>query len=162
MKGRLINALQLASTGKWGGFCAKNKLSKGDFCLFSLKSPIKKLIKTHTPSTISEISFLLVITKGQGVWATMIRGPNAFAPTLCFAPKFHLTDGQNTRGSHYEGQKAEMHDQIMFCAFHSFLVEVQKNAGYIHCTCNACVITWRLGLQAPLVARNKAFLITDN
>ena len=25
-------------------------------------------------------------------------------------------------------------DQIAFCAFHSFLVEVQTNAGYIHAT----------------------------
>ena len=33
-------------------------------------------------------------------------------------------------------------DQIAFCAFHSFLVEVQTNA------------VWRLGLRAPLVARN--------
>ena len=33
-----------------------------------------------------------------------------------------------------EGQKA--HDQIAFCAFHSFLVEVQMNAGYIRCMCN--------------------------
>ena len=25
-------------------------------------------------------------------------------------------------------------DQIAFCAFHSFLVKVQTNAGYIHAT----------------------------
>ena len=29
-----------------------------------------------------------------------------------------------------EGRNA--HDQIAFCAFHSFLVEVQTNAGYTH------------------------------
>ena len=44
-----------------------------------------------------------------------------------------------------------MNDQIESCAFHSFLEEVQ-----IKCllpTCNVCIITtWRLGLQAPLVA----------
>ena len=44
-----------------------------------------------------------------------------------------------------------MNDQIESCAFHSFLEEVQ-----IKCllpTCDACIITtWRLGLQAPLVA----------
>ena len=45
-------------------------------------------------------------------------------------------------------------DQIAFCAYHLFLVEVQRNATFS--TCDACVITtWRLGLQAPLVARNK-------
>ena len=44
-------------------------------------------------------------------------------------------------------------DQIAFCAFHSFLVEVQTNAG-LH-TWDACVIiTWRLGLWAPRVAHN--------
>ena len=33
-------------------------------------------------------------------------------------------------------------------------MEVQENAGIIY-TCDACVITtWRLGLWAPLVARN--------
>ena len=46
-----------------------------------------------------------------------------------------------------------VHDQIAFCACHSSLVEVQTKAG-LH-TCNACVMTtWRLGLWAPLVARN--------
>ena len=33
--------------------------------------------------------------------------------------KFHVIEGQNAR------------DQIAFFAFHSFLVEVQTNAGYI-------------------------------
>ena len=33
--------------------------------------------------------------------------------------KFHVIEGQNAR------------DQIAFYAFHSFLVEVQTNAGYI-------------------------------
>ena len=47
-----------------------------------------------------------------------------------------------------------MRDQITFCAFHSFLVEVQTNACNIR-RCNACLITtWRLGLRTPLVARN--------
>ena len=31
-----------------------------------------------------------------------------------------------------EGRDA--HDQIAFCAFHSFLMEVQTNAGNIHAT----------------------------
>ena len=42
-------------------------------------------------------------------------------------------------------------DQIAFCAFHSFLVEVQTTADYG----DACIITTlRLGLRAPLVAHN--------
>ena len=48
--------------------------------------------------------------------------------------RLQVIEGQNTR------------DEIPLCAFHSFLVE-------------ACVITtWRLGLQAPLVARNNEIL----
>ena len=47
-------------------------------------------------------------------------------------------------------------DQITFCVFNTFIEEVQTNAGYIHATRDACVITtWRLGLRAPLVARKK-------
>ena len=50
-----------------------------------------------------------------------------------------------------EGQN--LHDQTAFCAFHSFLMEVQTSAVHIHA--NACIITtWRLGLRAPLVAHN--------
>ena len=51
-----------------------------------------------------------------------------------------------------EGRNAP--DQIAIsCAFHSFLVEVQTNVGYIYSTCNACATTtWRLGLRVPLVA----------
>ena len=37
-----------------------------------------------------------------------------------------------------------------FLSIHSFLVEVQTNAGYIHAT-----HVWRLGLQFPLVACNR-------
>ena len=54
-----------------------------------------------------------------------------------------MTDGQNAR------------DEIAFRALHSFLVEVQTNAGYIHASPDACVkTTWRSGLRAPLVAPN--------
>ena len=48
-------------------------------------------------------------------------------------------------------------DQIAFFASHSFLVEVQTNAG------DACVITtWRLGLRAPLVPRNDWLVVALN
>ena len=54
-----------------------------------------------------------------------------------------------------EGPNAR--DQTTFCVFNTFLEEVQTNAGYIHATRDACVITtWRLGLRAPLVARKKS------
>ena len=49
-----------------------------------------------------------------------------------------------------EGRNAP--DQIAFSCARSFLVQVQTNAGYIHCTCDACATTtWRLGLRVPLV-----------
>ena len=48
-----------------------------------------------------------------------------------------MTDSQNVhdqicviRFQVIEGPN--MHNQITFCAFHSFLVEVQTNAGYVH------------------------------
>ena len=48
---------------------------------------------------------------------------------LCI--KFNVTDGQNI----LLGMKGtNAHDQGGFCAFHTFLVEVQTNAGYIHAT----------------------------
>ena len=64
---------------------------------------------------------LLVITKRYRVRATTIEGQNALV-YRCALRKFHVTVGQNT------------HDQIAFCAFHSFSVEVQTNPGYIHAT----------------------------
>ena len=76
---------------------------------------------------------MMMITKGYGVRAKTIEDQ-----------KFHVTDGQNTRDQIrvmrfrvIKGPKAR--DQNAFCAFHSFLVEVQTNAG-LH-TCDACVIT---------------------
>ena len=49
-----------------------------------------------------------------------------------------------------EGQKAR--DQIVFCAFHLFLVKVQMNDGYIRCTLNNNL---DIRIRAPLVTRNK-------
>ena len=53
---------------------------------------------------------------------TTIGGPNAFASKLCFAYVALMVEGLNAR------------DQIAFGEFHSFLEEVQTNAGYIHAT----------------------------
>ena len=64
---------------------------------------------------------------------TTIGGPNAFAPTLCFAlvPRDRWSEHViRLRG--VEGRNAR--DQIAFFAFHSFLEEVQTNAEYIHAT----------------------------
>ena len=75
-----------------------------------------------------------VKTKGYEVRATTIEGQNAFAPTLYLGYvsrdrrsktrviRLRPTEGPNARG------------QIALCAFHSFLVEVQTNAGYINAT----------------------------
>ena len=52
----------------------------------------------------------------------------------CALRKFHVTDSQThvIKLRVIEGPK--VHDQIAFCAFHSFLVEVQTDAGYMHAT----------------------------
>ena len=45
---------------------------------------------------------------------------------------FHMTDGQNTGDQITKIEVPNMHDQSEFCTFHTFLVEVQTNAGYMH------------------------------
>ena len=67
--------------------------------------------------------------------ATTVRGANAALLLLrCALRKFHVTDDQTCmiRVRVIKGPKA--HDQTTLCAFHSFLVEVQTNAGYIRAT----------------------------
>ena len=43
-----------------------------------------------------------------------------------------MIDGQNTCDMITSDQGPNVSDQIMFCPFHSFSVEVQTNARYIH------------------------------
>ena len=67
---------------------------------------------------------------------TTIGGPNAvkrFCSNTLLLRKFHLTDVQNTRDQITRGRRSKR-DQIAFYAFHSFLLEVQTNAGYIYVT----------------------------
>ena len=45
-----------------------------------------------------------------------------------------MIDGQNTHDQISSDQGANASNQIAFCAFHSFLVEVQTNPSYIHAT----------------------------
>ena len=64
--------------------------------------------------------------------ATTIKGQNAFATwaELCVSFTWQIVQTRVIRLQVIERLKAR--DQIVFCAFHSFLVEVQMNAGYIH------------------------------
>ena len=62
---------------------------------------------------------------------TTIEGQNSFAPTLCLS-MFHVTDGQTRVIRLRVIEVPNARDQIALCTFHSFLVEVQTNAGYIH------------------------------
>ena len=72
--------------------------------------------------------------------ATTIGNPNAFAHRYALR-KFHVTvffffwpidKPRAIRLLGIEGQNAR--DQIAFFVSHSFLVEVQTNAGYLHAT----------------------------
>ena len=45
-----------------------------------------------------------------------------------------MTDGQKASDRFTRVESPNACDQIAFCAFHSFLVKVQTNAGYIHAT----------------------------
>ena len=53
-----------------------------------------------------ELSISNILTKGYGVRATTIEGQNR-----CALPKFHVTDGQNTRDqiTNYELQEVQTH-----------------------------------------------------
>ena len=46
-----------------------------------------------------------------------------------------MTDDQNTRGEITSDRRSNARDQIVFCAFHSFLVEVQTKADYMYMWC---------------------------
>ena len=46
----------------------------------------------------------------------------------------YVADDQNTHDQIQGIEGPNMHDQIVLCVFHSFLVEVQANAVYIHAT----------------------------
>ena len=64
-----------------------------------------------------------------------IESQNAFAPSSRFA--YVSRDSQNTRDQITSDRKSKFNhtrDQIVNCAFHSFFMEVQTNAGYIHVT----------------------------
>jgi len=78
------------------------------------------------------------------VQATTIEDQNAFAPSLCFGElEFHMTDVKTRVMRLRVIESPNAHDQIVSCAFHSFLVEC-----WLH-ICDTCIITtWRLGLQA--------------
>ena len=77
-----------------------------------------KIISTGDPPKLTAIlkiiksTYIIVITKGYGARATTIRGQNAFAPSPCVSERERERVRENTR------------DQIAFCAFHSFLMEV--------------------------------------
>ena len=71
---------------------------------------------------------------GYGVRATTIDGQRAFAPTLYFAyvSRDRWSKAREIRLRVLEEPNAR--DQIALNAFHSFLVEVQTNGGYIYAT----------------------------
>ena len=53
----------------------------------------------------------------------------------CALRKFHTIDGPNTHDQMpSDKEHPHLSDQFALCEFHSFQVEVQTNAGYIHVT----------------------------
>ena len=72
----------------------------------------------------------------------------------------NFTFGQNTWYQITRVKGQNVHDQIAFGAFHSFLVEFQTNAGYIHVTmCNNNLEIRTMGSSSRLnnlvIAQNK-------
>ena len=84
-------------------------------------------------NSVKDTLFLeLVITRGYEMRETTVEGQNAFAPTLCFVVlcgsfTSRMVKPRVIRLRVFEGQNARD-------PFHSFLVEVQTKAGYIHAT----------------------------
>ena len=70
--------------------------------------------------------------------------------------KLNVMEDQNVRDQTQVTAVLNAHGQIAFYVLRSFFDEIQNtNESWLH-TCRARVITtWRLGLQAPLVSRNK-------
>ena len=82
--------------------------------------------------------------------ATTIEGPNVLFQS-CALLKFNVTDWQNTRNQITTGRrsKREWWNCVLCIPF-----ILSPNECWLH-TCHACVIlTWTLGLRAPLVACN--------
>ena len=95
----------------------------------------RRIMSENPGVYIAMKSAVLVTTKGYRVLVTTIESQNAFAPSLRFA--YVSRDSQNTHDQITSDRKSKFNhtrDQIVNCAFHSFLVEVQTNAGYVHVT----------------------------
>ena len=68
--------------------------------------------------------------------------PSPFISVICFFPSLQKSKEAKKKKKKntpdlrldYEWQKVQTCDQIVFCAFNSFKVEVQTNAVYIHVT----------------------------
>ena len=103
--------------------------------------------KTTTTTIMTRV---LAITKGYWVRATTIK---VKIKRFCSMAVLWVSFTWETVKTHVINSSERMFKcawQIAFCAFHSYLMEVQT-ATYG----DACVITtWRLGLWVPLVDRN--------
>ena len=92
----------------------------------------------------------------------MIKGQKAFAAmhAAVFCACFMWSDGQSMHNKIMSVRRSKCEWSNCVCAFHTFLVEVQTNAGYIQLYKIHNVTTWRLGLRALIVTCNKNLLIS--
>ena len=127
----------------WRIFLAQNALSQSiltQFCTISFSvfflrffysselSVFDIKIKTECKGDQYIILWKLEITKSW-VGATMMKDENAFIPTLCTAL---VSRDRWSKHAYQNASDPYASDLIAFCKFHSFLVEVQTNAGCIH------------------------------
>ena len=61
-----------------------------------------------------------------------MEGQKALLYDHCALHKFHMTDSQTRAVRLRVIEGPHVRDQIVFSAFHSFLVKFHTNAGYIH------------------------------
>ena len=80
----------------------------------------------------------------------MIGGPNAFAPSLCFA--YYSFTWQMLKACMIRLRGVEGQDTRVLCI--PFILSGSPNECWLN-TCDTCVITtWRLGSRTPIVTHN--------
>ena len=84
------------------------------------------------------------------------RRSKRFCSSAVLLCKFHVTDGQNTRDQITSHRRSKCARSKCILCIPYILSGIPKEC-WLH-TCDECVIkTWKLGLWAPLVARNYYF-----
>ena len=123
--------------------------------------PTRRLITTvlmHVTSPLSKLKYIILTSNNETFRSV---GDNDWRSNHCaLRTKFHESDSQNMR-NHITSDRRSKRSWSYCVLCIPFILSGSPNQCWLH-TCDACLITtWRLGLRAPLVARNKFVLLTS-